>query len=108
MLTHGARHTIFSAVATGDVGAIRRIVGETPSDLEKRMDRTNRRRRPLQLAVVKRQATVLSTLLELGADPDTLDESGLTALDQAALMGERSMAQLLIDRGAGMTLPAAV
>jgi ankyrin repeat protein len=108
LLAHGAKHTIFSAVATGEVEAIRRIVADAPADLEKRMDRTNHRRRPLHLAVVKRQEEALATLLELGADPNTLDESSLTPLDQAVLSGRLALAQRLVDRGAHMTLAAAV
>jgi ankyrin repeat protein len=108
LLAHGARHTIFSAVATGDVNAIREIVAASPEALERRMDLTNHRRRPVHLAVVKQQPASLEALLDLGADPHTLDESGLTALDQAALSGELAMAQRLIDRGADVGMAAAV
>jgi ankyrin repeat protein len=108
LLAHGARHTIFSAVAVGDIDAIRRIVVASPAELERRMDLTNRRRRPVHLAVVKRQPAALAALLDLGADPDTLDEAGLTALDQAALRGEVEMAQTLIGRGARIGMAAAV
>lgn len=108
LLDHGARHTIFSAVATGDVEAIQAIVAATPEAIEQRMDLTNHRRRPLHLAVVKQQPAALAALLALGANPDTLDEAGLTALDQAALRNEQAMAQLLIDRGATIGMAAAV
>lgn len=108
LLAHGARHTIFSAVATGDIGAIRAIAAASPADLERRMDPTNRRRRPVHLAVVKRQQDALTTLLDLGADPNTLDESGLSPLDEAAFGGELALTDLLIRRGAEMTLAAAV
>jgi hypothetical protein len=53
------------------------------------MDLTNHRTRPLHLAVVKQQREALATLLELGADPNTLDESSLTPLDQAVLGSRR-------------------
>jgi ankyrin repeat protein len=108
LLAHGARHNIFSAVATGDVDAIRQLAATTPGDVEKRMDLTNHRRRPTHLAVVKQQQGALTTLLELGADPNTLDESSLTPLDQAVLSGQLALAQLLVDRGADLTLAAAV
>src|SRR6185295_15027684 len=84
LITHGAQHNIFSAVATGEVDSIRKLVARSRADLDKRMDQTNRRRRPLHLAVVKKQAASLETLLELRPDIDALDEAGLTALDQAA------------------------
>jgi ankyrin repeat protein len=108
LLTHGARHNLFSAVAVSDVEAIRRLVSQSPGDLEKRMDLTNRRRRPLHLAVIKKQPQSLLTLLDLGANTESLDEAGLTALDQAALIGESQLAQILLDRSAKVRLPAAV
>jgi ankyrin repeat protein len=61
LLAHGARHNIYSAVATGATEAIREIVGRSPSDLERPMDRTNRRRHPLHLAVVEKQRASLET-----------------------------------------------
>jgi ankyrin repeat protein len=108
LLAHGARHTIFSAVATGDLEAIRRIAAASPEALERRMDLTNHRRRPVHLAVVKKQPAALAVLLDLGADPDTLDEAGLTPLDQAALRGEMEIARMLVERGAEVGMAAAV
>jgi ankyrin repeat protein len=108
LLAHGARHNIFSAVATGDAEAIRQLVSLVSADLERRMDMANRRRRPLHLAVIKQQPRSLIALLDLGANTESLDEAGFTALDQAALIGETEMAQVLIDRGAKVRLPAAV
>jgi len=108
LLAHGARHNIFSAVATGDAEAIRQLVSLSPAELERRMDMGNRRRRPLHLAVIKKQPQSLFTLLDLGANIESLDEAGFTALDQAALNGETKMAEVLLDRGAKVRLPAAV
>lgn len=108
LLAHGARHNIFSAVAVGDVEATREIIRSQPSELERRMDLANRRRRPLHLAVVKRQTAALNALLDLGANPESLDEAGFSALDQAALSGETETAQVLLDRGAKVRLPAAI
>jgi ankyrin repeat protein len=71
------------------------------------MDMANRRRRPLHLAVIKKQLRSLATLLDLGANAESLDEPAFTALDQAALIGETEMAQILLDRGAKVRLPAA-
>lgn len=107
LLAHGARHNIFSAVAMGEVGVLRELVSRSPEALERRMDLTNKRRRPLHLAVVKKQPGALTALLELGANMESLDEAGFTALDEAALRGETAMAQTLLDRGAKVRLPAA-
>ncbi len=108
LLAHGARHNISSAVATGTTDAIREIAARAPADLDRPMDATNHRRRPLHLAVVRGQASSLATLLELGANVELEDAAGLTPLDQAALSGERAMAELLIEHGARVRLPAAV
>lgn len=107
LLAHGARHNIFSAVAVGDVEAIRAVVSRSPGELERRMDMVNRRRFPLHLAVVKKQPAALTALLDLGANIESLDESRFTALDQAAMAGETDLAQILLERGAEVRLPAA-
>jgi ankyrin repeat protein len=107
LTAHGAAHNIFSAVAMGEVEIIRKLAAQSRSHLEKRMDLTNKRRRPLHLAVVKKQPRSLEALLDLGANTEALDESGFTALDQAALSGETELAQILLDRSAKVRLPAA-
>ena len=108
LLTHGARHNISSAVVMGAADAIRAIARRAPADLDRAMDATNHRRRPLHLAVVSGQPSSLQALLELGANVESEDAAGLTPLDQAALSGERAMAELLIEHGAHIRLPAAV
>jgi ankyrin repeat protein len=108
LLAHGARHNISSAVATGADDAIREIAAHAPTELDKRMDATNQRRRPLHLAIVRGQPRALATLLELGANVEAEDAAGLTPLDQAALIGGGAMAELLVARGARIRLPAAV
>ena len=108
LVAHGARHHIFSAVAMGEIDTIRTLVAESPTALKKRMDGTNKRRTPLHLAVVKQQTQSVTTLLELGAGTEELDEAGLTPLDQAAIDGHADLAQVLIDHGAALRLPAAV
>ena len=108
LLEHGAQHTIHTAVAMGRVDAIREIIARSPEDLNQRMDETNRRRRPLHLAIIKGRPESLDALLELGADKEATDVAGLTPLDQAALSNEREMADRLIAAGARIRLPAAV
>jgi ankyrin repeat protein len=108
LLANGARHHIFSAVAMGEADLIRTLANESPDSLTRRMDRTNKRRTALHLAVVKKQIGAVSALLDLGADTEADDAAGLTPLDQAALQGSGAIAELLIDRGARIRLPAAV
>lgn len=104
LLAHGSRHNIFSAIVMGDVEAIKAHAG----DINRRMDMAEQRRKPLHLAVMKKQSESLKTLLELGADTEGLDEAMLTPLDQAALNGETGMARMLIAHGAKIRLPAAI
>jgi ankyrin repeat protein len=108
LLAHGARHNIFSAVAVGETDAIRRLIADTPADLERRMNGTRMRSMPLHLAVMKNQPAALAMLLDLGANMESLDEAGFSALDLAALRGRHDLAQVLLERGAKVRLPAAV
>src|SRR5262249_5186873 len=108
LLAHGARHNIFSAVAMGETEVIRELVARTPNDLERRMNGTRMRSMPLHLAVMKNQPAALTTLLDLGANTESLDEAGFSALDLAGLRGQHDLAQILLERGAKVRLPAAV
>ena len=65
--------------ALGDVDAIRAIVAARPDDLDRPMDETNHRRRPLHLAIVKKRPDSLDTLLELGADTERRRRGGAHA-----------------------------
>ena len=107
LLAHGARHTLLSAVAMGEADVIRALAA-AGADLTQRMDRTNQRRTPLHLAVIKKQVAAVAALIDLGADLNLEDAVGLTPLDQAALDGEHEMVRLLIDAGAAIALPAAI
>jgi ankyrin repeat protein len=107
LLEHGARHTLLSAVAMGDVDAIRKTVQEG-ADINQRMDPTNHSQTPLHLAVIKKQPQSLDTLLHLGADPNLMDAAGLTALDHAALTGDSAMSERLLAAGAEIRLASAI
>ncbi|HMG87551.1 MAG TPA: ankyrin repeat domain-containing protein [Terracidiphilus sp.] len=108
LLANGARHNIFSAVAMGEEEVIRELIARTPGDRERRMNGTRMRRMPLHLAVLKNQPAAVRTLLDLGANSESLDEAGFSALDLAALDGRHDLAQVLLERGAKVRLPAAV
>lgn len=107
LLAHGARHTVHTAVAVGDVDALRTLAA-AGADLDARMDGTNQRRTPLHLALVKRQPAALTALVELGANPNLEDAAGLAPLDYAALAGDMSAATTLLDAGARVTVASAI
>jgi ankyrin repeat protein len=112
LMAHGARHNIFSAVAMGEAKIIRELVARTPNDLERRMNGMRMRPMPLHLAVMKNQPVSVRALLDLGANTESLDEAGFSALDLAAFVGKNDarhdLAQVLLARGAKMRLPAAL
>jgi len=108
LLARGAVHNIFSAVALGALDAIRQLIAKDRQQLERRMSLANRRRCPLHLAVVNERVDSLRTLLDLGANCDSLDEAGCTPLDTAAMQGSQSIVDRLIAHGATIRLPAAV
>ena len=107
LLAHGARHTVPTAVAMGEVDALRAL-SAAGADLDARMDAANQRRTPLHLALVKRQPASLAALLELGANPDLEDAAGLTPLDYAALASDTSSATALLNAGARVTVASAI
>lgn len=78
LVSRGARHHIFSAIAMNLADEVRRIVAADPSALTKRQSRNENHRTPLHFAVVKNQQDMIALLLDLGADPLTVDGWGLS------------------------------
>jgi ankyrin repeat protein len=76
LVSRGARHHIFSAIAMNLADEVRRIVAADPSALNKRQSRNENHRTPLHFAVLKNRQEMISLLLELGADPLAVDGSG--------------------------------
>jgi ankyrin repeat protein len=79
LISRGARHHIFSAIAIGDEAEVRRIVAADPAALASRQSRNENNRTPLQLAVVINRPAMVSLLVELGADPLGVDGWGMPA-----------------------------
>ena len=77
LLSRGARHHVFSAIACHLVGELR------ATDVNRRMSRNEDHRLPLQFAVRRRAAGAVARLIELGADPLGVDGSGHIAADYA-------------------------
>src|SRR5262245_1549879 len=78
LLSRGARHHIFSAIAINLPDEVRRIVAADPSALNKRQSRNEDHRTPLHFAVQMNRREMVALLLELGADPLSVDGSGQT------------------------------
>ena len=96
--------TIFAAARDGDVAAVRELL-EDDSALVGAVD--EHRKTPLHLAAEHDHADVADALLEAGADLEALTTWGATPLQWAGVLGSRKTAEVLLTRGAGLTLPAA-
>ena len=79
LLSRGAKHHIFSAIATNNADEVRRIVAANPSALEQRMSHNEAHQLPLQFAVRMKRPEMIALLIELGADPSGVDGSGHSA-----------------------------
>ena len=96
LLGRGARHHIFSAIATRRADEVRRIVASDPAALARRMSRNENHQLPLHFAVRMNRAEMVTLLLELGADPAATDDSGVpTAVYAAAPNVDRSVIEAL-------------
>jgi ankyrin repeat protein len=76
LVSRGARHHIFSAISMNLADEVRRIVAADPSALNRRQSRNENHRTPLHFAVARDRPAMVSLLLELGADPLSVDGSG--------------------------------
>jgi ankyrin repeat protein len=79
LVSRGARHHIFSAIAMNLRDEVRRIVAADPSALNRRMSRNENHQLPLHFAVRLQRPEMVALLLELGADPLGTDGSGYPA-----------------------------
>jgi ankyrin repeat protein len=77
LISRGAHHHIFSAVAMNLADEVRRIVAQNPSTLNQRQSRNENNRTPLHFAVAMNRPQMVGLLLELGADPLSVDGGGM-------------------------------
>jgi ankyrin repeat protein len=77
LISRGARHHIFSAVAMNLADDVRRIVGADPAALNQRQSRNENHRTPLHFAVAMNRPQMVELLLALGADPLSVDGGGM-------------------------------
>jgi len=79
LLSRGAQHHIFSAIALNLAGQVRQIVSREPAVLNSRMSRNENHQLPLHFAVRMNRPEMVALLMDLGADPLAVDGSGLSA-----------------------------
>ena len=77
LVSRGAKHHIFSAIALDLDGEVRRVVAEDSSALASRLSRNENNQTPLQFAVRNRRPRMVALLVELGADPLAVDGWGM-------------------------------
>ena len=77
LVSRGARHHIFSAIAMNLADEVRRIVAEDAGVLNQRQSRNENHRTPLHFAVHMNRPEMVKLLLELGADPLAVDGGGM-------------------------------
>ena len=106
LLERGARHHIFSAMATGDLHVIRALVEQQPEALDQRLSTGYHGETPLQFAIARNRLDILDVLIELGADLEATDSKHQTALEFALLRGNRAAADRLVAVGAQQPKPA--
>jgi ankyrin repeat protein len=83
LVSRGARHHIFSAIAMNLADEVRRIVAADPGALTRRMSHNENQQTPLHFAVRMNRPAMVALLLELGADPLAVDGAGQPAATYA-------------------------
>ncbi|MEM6333252.1 MAG: ankyrin repeat domain-containing protein [Planctomycetota bacterium] len=99
LLSRGATHHIFSAVAMGDEASVRKLVDQDPTALTRPMSSFENHRTPLHLAVTKQQPGMIDLLLDLGADPHATDKNQQTPLQLALVKGDAESLERFENRG---------
>lgn len=96
LVSRGARHHIFSAIAMRLGDEVRRIVAADPGALNQRMSRNEDHQLPLHFAIRMHRPDMVALLIELGADPLGVDGSGNPASAYCEVPGtDRSVAQAI-------------
>jgi uncharacterized glyoxalase superfamily protein PhnB len=103
LLACGAHPTVFAAVALDRPDLVRGLVAADPGIVAQRMNRFERGRTPLHLAVQKNRPAMVDLLLELGADPTLEDNIGNAPIKYVKATTDVRIAQALIAAGADPT-----
>jgi ankyrin repeat protein len=112
LLSRGARHHVFSAVATADHEVLRRLVADDPHALMRRLGPSEQEQTALHYCIAPPDGLVggvfrtgehydtLRLLVALGAELDARDARGRTPLAVAMLRGDREAMRILHEAGA--------
>jgi hypothetical protein len=100
LVARGARHHIFSAIATGDLDVVRGLIEQQPNALDQRLPPRYHGQTPLHYAIARTRPDILELLIEMGADVDAPDGNGQTALEFALLRSDGTAAGRLRAAGA--------
>jgi ankyrin repeat protein len=104
LVSRGARHHIFSAIAINDVDEVRRVLAADPTALDRKMSHNENDQLPLHFAVRTNRPEMVALLLELGADPLGRDGTGYPAAVYATSPGIDRPVLESIARGGNMDL----
>jgi ankyrin repeat protein len=100
LVSRGARHHIFSAIAVNSAAEVRRIVAADEAALARPMSRNENHQLPLHFAVRMNRPEMVELLLDLGADPGGRDGLGASASVYAAAPGvDKAVIETLARRG---------
>jgi ankyrin repeat protein len=115
LVERGAKHHIFSAIASKDLALIARVVEENPDAIARRLSRFENRQTALHYVVAPPDGllgggfrtgdhyAMLDLLIELGADLEARDDKDRTPLELAMLRGDTEAMRRL--RAAGAVAP---
>jgi len=100
LVSRGARHHMFSAIALRLPDELRRIVAADPAAFDHTLSRNEDFQRPLHFAVRMNRPDMVALLLELGADPLVQDGTGYPPAAYAMKPGiDRRVNEVLRERG---------